>query len=176
MLVRAIEEHELPDLLALLGAKAEFDGAASSLVADIGSLHGALFSPNPMARASVAISEGAIVGMATYYCTFSSFIAKPCLWLDDLFVQESYRSRGVGAALIRHLCRVANELGCGRMDWVVAEDNFRGKAFYKRLGASIFDSVRLARLDESTIQAIAAQTSSTSPKANPIRETASFRR
>jgi GNAT superfamily N-acetyltransferase len=162
VLVRAIEEHELPELLALLRAKAEFDGAATSLVADVCSLHEALFSPNPMAKALVAISESAIVGMATYYGTFSSFIAKPCLWLDDLFVYESHRSEGAGFALIQHLCRVAHELGCGRIDWVVAENNVKGKSFYKRLGASIFESVRLARIDERTIQAIAAQTSNNS--------------
>ncbi len=93
--------------------------------------------------------------MATYYRTFSSFIAKPCLWLDDLFVYESYRSKGVGRALLRQLCHLASEQGCGRIDWVVAANNDSGKTFYKELGASIFESVHLARLDEQGILALA---------------------
>lgn len=157
MLVRDVEEHDLPELFVLLQAKAEFDGAASSLVADPAALREAFFSPRPMARALVAVSEGKLAGMVTYYATFSSFIAKPCLWLDDLFVCDSHRSKGVGHALMTRLCRVASAHGCGCIDWVVAAGNDGGKAFYHRLGASIFESVRLARLDENAIQAIAAE-------------------
>jgi GNAT superfamily N-acetyltransferase len=160
--VRAVQERELPELLALLKAKAAFDGAASSLVADLDTLRAALFSREPLAKALVAASGDAIVGMATYYSTFSSFIAKPCLWLDDLFVHESYRSKGVGRALMEHLCTIAYKTGCGRVDWVVAADNDNGKDFYARLGASIFDSVRLARLDEKAIAAIVLESSNDS--------------
>jgi GNAT superfamily N-acetyltransferase len=110
--------------------------------------------------------------MATYYETFSSFIAKPCLWLDDLFVYESHRSKGIGLALVQHLCRVAHELGCGRIDWVVAESNAKGKEFYSRLGASIFESVRLARFDERAIQAIVGETPNNSFKPKPFRDSA----
>lgn len=162
--VRAVQERELPELLALLKAKAEFDGAAGSLVADLETLRRALFSQSPMASALVAVSGGDIVGMATYYCTFSSFIAKPCLWLDDLFVHEPYRSQGVGRALMERLCTIAYETGCGRVDWVVATDNDNGKDFYARLGASIFDSVRLARLDENAIEAVVLNASRNSSK------------
>ncbi len=155
VLVRAILEHELAELLQLLKAKAAFDGVADSLVADLPSLQEALFSHHPRAHALVAIREGNIVGMATYYGTFSSFIARPCIWLDDLYVDEAYRSMGVGRALIKHLADVAVEQGCGRIDWVVATHNERGKKFYEKLGASIFDSVQLARLDEAAISALA---------------------
>lgn len=155
MIVRDIQEHELSELLALLKAKAEFDGVASSLVADISTLREALFAHKPMASALVAISEGTIVGMATYYGTFSSFIAKPCIWLDDLYVYDAYRSKGVGRSLVKHLSMLAHKQGCGRIDWIVATQNDKGKKFYSQLGASIFDSVQLARLDEAAILSLA---------------------
>ena len=155
VLDRDMQEHELPELLALLKAKAEFDSVANSLVADLPALREALFSRKPMANALVALSAGTIVGMATYYGTFSSFIAKPCFWLDDLYVYEAYRSKGIGRALVKHLSALVYEQGCGRIDWVVATHNDQGKKFYSRLGATVSDTVQLARLDEAAIHALA---------------------
>lgn len=154
MQIRFIQDNELPELLALLKAKAEFDGNVQSFVATIDSLCAALFSESPMAKAIVAVENGSIVGMATFYATFSSFIAKPCIWLDDLYVYETHRSKGVGRALVKYLSAFALEQGCGRIDWVVATNNNQGRKFYSRLGASIFDSVQLARLDEAAIHAL----------------------
>lgn len=153
--IRFIQDNELPELLALLRAKAEFDGNVRSFVATIDSLRAALFSERPMAKAIVAVENGSVVGMATFYATFSSFIAKPCIWLDDLYVYETHRSKGVGRALVKYLSVLAQEQGCGRIDWVVATLNNQGKKFYSSLGASIFDSVQLARLDEAAIHALA---------------------
>ena len=155
VLIRYVQESELPELLALLKAKAEFDGVASSMVATVETLRHALVSDNPAARALVAVEGDALLGTATYYATFSSFIAKPCLWLDDLYVYEQYRSRGVGRALVKHLCEIAHAQGCGRVDWVLATLNTNGRSFYTRLGASIYESVRLARLDEHAIRTLA---------------------
>jgi len=155
VLIRHVEEHELQQLFGLLKAKAEFDGASHLLVATEETLRDALFSSNPMARALVAVENGALVGTATYYATFSSFIAKPCLWLDDLYVYEAHRSRGVGRALVKRLCEIAHMHGCGRIDWVVATLNSNGRGFYASLGASIFETVRLARLEENEIRALA---------------------
>lgn len=157
VLIRNVREQELPQLLALLRAKAEFDGVAHSLVATVETLRAALFSGASMAKAIVAVVGGELVGMATYYATFSSFMAKPCLCLDDLYVYETHRSRGIGRALVKHLCEIAHAQGCGRIDWVVATLNANGRGFYTRLGASIFESVRLVRLDENAIRALTTQ-------------------
>lgn len=155
MQIRFVQENELPELLALLRAKAEFDGNSQSFVATTNTLRAALFSGSPMAKAIVAIENRTVIGMATFYATFSSFIAKPCIWLDDLYVCEEHRSKGVGRALVKHLSAIAHEQGCGRIDWVVATHNNQGKKFYSRLGATILDSVQLARLDESAMHALA---------------------
>jgi hypothetical protein len=84
MIIRSVREAELPALFALIQAKAAFDGCPESLVATVESLRTALFAPHPLAHALVAEVDGRLVGMATYYAIFSSFIAKPGLWLDDL--------------------------------------------------------------------------------------------
>ena len=101
MIIREVQEAELPALFALIQAKAEFDGFPESLKATVESLRGALFSPTPHAHALVAEVDGELVGMATYYAIFSSFIVRPGLWMDDLFVYEKARGQGIGEALIR---------------------------------------------------------------------------
>jgi GNAT superfamily N-acetyltransferase len=155
MEIRSVKEQELAELLDLLREKAEFDGCPESLKANVDSLHDALFSAQPMARALIAADGGKIMGMATYYAIFSSFIVKPGLWLDDLYVYEPYRGRGIGRALMTHLCEIANDKGCGRIDWLVSKFNERGRQFYESIGATISEKARLARLDEASITKLA---------------------
>jgi GNAT superfamily N-acetyltransferase len=155
MMIRGVQESELPQLLALIQASAEFDGCLESVVATAESLRTALFSTRPLAHALVAEVEGRIVGMATYYANFSSFTAKPGLWLDDLFVYENCRGLGVGGALMKRLCAVAEAGGCGRVDWLVSNANERGKTFYRRIGATISEKAQLLRLGETQLVALA---------------------
>ena len=150
-IIRSVKETEIPALFALIKAKAEFDGNLSSLVATQDSLRSALFGPNPRAYALVADADGTLVGMATYYAIFSSFIGKPGLWLDDLFVFDAHRGKGIGEALVNELCRVAKLGGCVRVDWLVNSANARGQKFYSRIGATIYENGRLVRLNEARI-------------------------
>jgi GNAT superfamily N-acetyltransferase len=153
--IRPVEPSDLPGLLALLRAKAAFDGSPDTLRATVESLRDALFRPAPLAHALVAEVEGRLVGMATYYAIFSSFIAKPGLWLDDLYVEEDARGQGIGQALMEQLCGVAMRGGCCRVDWHVSAFNPRGIAFYRRIGASVSEKSRLVRLDEAAIRQLA---------------------
>lgn len=155
MIIRSVLKSELTQLLALIRAKAVFDGCPETLRATKESLREAIFAPHPRACALVAEVDGQIVGMATYYSTFSSFIAKPGLWLDDLFVYDEFRGFGVGEALVKRLCVIAKAGGCGRVDWHVSAFNERGQKFYRRIGASISEKARLVRLDEAQIGALA---------------------
>jgi GNAT superfamily N-acetyltransferase len=157
MLIRPIAPPDLPAFLALLRAKAEFDGHPESLLATVDTLQAALFADQPRAHALVAELDGRLVGMVTYYAIFSSFIARPGLWMDDLFVDAGHRGRGIGEQLVHALCREAQANGCARLDWLVSAANQRGQKFYTRIGATIFDKGRLVRLDEARIQALAAQ-------------------
>lgn len=157
MNIRPAQEADLPTLLDLIRAKAEFDGCPESLKTTLESLREALFRPHPLAFALVAEVNGRIVGMATYYAIFSSFISKPGLWLDDLFVYDHSRGQRVGEALMRQLCLIAKAGGCGRLDWHVSNLNERGKKFYRRIGATISEKARLVRLTEVEINALAAK-------------------
>jgi GNAT superfamily N-acetyltransferase len=151
MTIRHVEESDLPELLALLQAKAEFDGSPESLRATIATLRDALFAPEPRAHALVAEVHGRLVGMATYYSIFSSFICKPGLWLDDLYVYQESRGQGIGRSLMKHLSEIAQQGGCGRIDWHVSRVNERGIKFYRSLGATLSEKAQLVRLHEAAI-------------------------
>ncbi len=156
MNIRHIEQSELSQLLSLLQAKAEFDGCPEALLATTETLRDALFSTKPLAHALVAEINGQLVGMATYYTIFSSFIAKPGLWLDDLYVYEKYRGQNIGFALMQQLCKIAEHGGCGRVDWHVSKFNEHGKNFYRKIGATISEVSQLVRLEKKAIQNLAS--------------------
>ena len=155
MKIRHVEQSEIPQLFALLQAKAQFDSCPESLLATSSTLHAAIFAERPLAHALVADVDGRLAGMATYYSIFSSFLAKPGLWLDDLYVYEEYRSQNIGRKLMERLCQIARDGGCGRVDWHVSSFNERGIKFYRSIGATISEQSRLVRLGERAIQELA---------------------
>lgn len=149
------DKNDISVILSLIKAKAEFDGCADMLRLKEGDIEDAFFSAIPKAFALLAVIADEIVGIATYYSIYSTFIAKPGIWLDDLFVYPKFRKMGVGQALLLELCFIARETGCGRIDWIVARDNEIGKDFYRSYSARIFEEVRHARLDEDAINKLA---------------------
>jgi GNAT superfamily N-acetyltransferase len=110
---------------------------------------------SPYFRALLAKAEGKPIGFASFHQTFSSFLAQPGIWLDDLFVRESYRGHGVGNALMRSLAVLADKNGCGRIDWIVATSNVRARDFYTRIGSRVNEDVRHCRLDAGAIARLA---------------------
>ena len=152
-LICPVQTPHIPDLLRLLRAKAAFDGAENTLQATEENLAQELFASHANVRAIVATVDHQVVGMATYFQTFSSFLMKPGLWLDDLYVDSEYRKHGVGKQLITWLCKEAASHGCARIDWIVEASNDNARGFYERMGATIFENLRLARIDHATIVA-----------------------
>lgn len=157
MFVRNIQRQDIPDALALIRAKAKFDGCLDLLRSEEKEIEHAFFSESPRAKAIVADVGNEVAGIATYYDIYSTFIAKPGIWLDDLYVYERFRKFGAGKALMQRLCQIALENGCGRIDWIVARDNDNGRGFYESIGANIFEEVRHSRLDENAIRELAAR-------------------
>jgi GNAT superfamily N-acetyltransferase len=157
--IRAVEEKDSAAILALIKGKAEFDGCLDSMHATANEIAEAFFGKQPKAFALAAETDKRLVGIATYYSIYSTFISKSGIWLDDLFVYPQYRKIGIGKALIKELCVIAQKNGCGRIDWVVARDNENGRAFYRSLGANVFEEVRHSRLDEAAIKKLARQNS-----------------
>jgi GNAT superfamily N-acetyltransferase len=153
--VRKIEASDVSDMLDLIQAKAKFDGCPESLKLTEDDIVKIFFSDTPKAKAIVAIIDDKIVGIATYYDIFSTFTAQPGMWLDDLYVYEDYRKYGIGKAILVELSVIAKKTVCTRIDWIVANDNTNGKGFYNAMGATIFEDIRHARLDESAIEKLA---------------------
>ena len=147
---------DIPAILDLIRAKARFDQAEHLLQLDQAVLAEALFSARPSVSALIARTSDGLVGIASYYRIYSTFLGKAGYWLDDLFVTDAQRGKGIGRALLKALCERAIEEGCARIDWIVARENHSAQEFYSALGAEIFESVRHARFTADKIAAIAA--------------------
>ncbi|MGV0102628.1 GNAT family N-acetyltransferase [Nostoc sp. DSM 114160] len=149
--IRYANKRDIPAIMELIYLKAEFDGCPESLEANPQKLEIDLFGDNPLAFVLLAEVDGYTIGLATYHFIYSTFLAKPGIWLDDLYVKAEYRSHRVGQALMLRLCQIAKEKGCGRIDWTVAVSNERGINFYERIGAKIMNKVKVCRLDSQIL-------------------------
>jgi GNAT superfamily N-acetyltransferase len=153
--VEAATRHDVPLLLSLIRALAEYERMSADVVATEERLHHTLFGARPCAEAVVARVEGEAVGFALWFHNYSTFLAQPGLYLEDLFVLPAWRGRGVGAALLRHLARVAMERGCGRMEWSVLDWNAPAIGFYKKIGARPMDEWTVYRLTGDDLRRLA---------------------
>jgi GNAT superfamily N-acetyltransferase len=117
-----------------------------------------LEAPNPVIRVLIAEWDGKPAGFALYFFNFSTFVGRPGLYLEDLFVRPALRSHGIGRALLRALARIAKERNCGRMEWAVLDWNEPALRFYKTLGARPLDEWIVHRLTPVEIDKLAAET------------------
>ena len=135
--------------------KAEFDGCPNSVLATTTTLQRGLFSDSPQAQVLLAELDGAVIGMASFHSHFSTFIAKPGIWLDDLFVRDEHRGKGVGEALMIRLAQICLDSGGGRIEWSTAARNLLGIKFYERIGSVVLQGSRLTRLNEDALRRLA---------------------
>jgi GNAT superfamily N-acetyltransferase len=149
--IRLATVHDIPLILDFIHQKAEFDGCPRSVEATPDRLQQTLFCESPLAYVLFAEIDGRPVGFASYFQTYSTFLARPGLWLDDLYVQPALRGYGVGTALISHLAAIAQAQECGRIEWTVDTDNANGIRFYQKQGAQIKEDLRLCRLNQAAI-------------------------
>ena len=119
-------------------------------------LRAQMFGPRPYAEAFVAEADGRIVGFALFFHSFSTFRCKPSLYLEDLYVQPAYRSRGIGKALFTSCAKLAAERDCGRMEWSVLDWNEPSIGFYRSLGARPMSDWTVYRLDDEALAAAAS--------------------
>lgn len=149
--IRAATFADLSTLMELIHLKAQFDGCPAAVTATRDRLQHGLFSDLPLCSVLLAEVDGQVVGFASYYAIYSTFLAKPGIWLEDLFVKAPYRHQRIGQTLMMHLCQIAQSNGCERVDWTVAVQNTSGQRFYQRIGATISDRVKLCRLNGEAI-------------------------
>jgi GNAT superfamily N-acetyltransferase len=122
-------------ILSLINELAEYEKLRHESVATEASIHKALFGPKPRAEAIIARFDGEPAGFALFFHNFSTFLGKPGLYLEDLFVRPEYRGRAIGKSLLRHLAALAVERDCGRFQWQVLDWNRPSRDFYESLGA-----------------------------------------
>ena len=133
--IRPAQPTDVPVVAELIWQLARFEKLEDEVVLTEDLLRVGLFGPRPYAEAALAEEDGEPIGFALFFHTFSTFLARPGLYLEDLFVLPEHRGRGVGRSLLSHLARLALERGCGRLEWAVLNWNMDAIRFYERLGA-----------------------------------------
>ena len=144
--IRAARADDVPEILRLIRELAEYEKLAHMAVGTPAMLHEALFGARAACEALIAERGGRAVGFALYFTTFSTFLCKPGLYLEDLFVEPAHRGAGIGKALLGELARLAAGRGCGRLEWRVLDWNEPSIRFYESLGASLMKEWILVRM------------------------------
>ena len=155
--IEPAREQDVPLILRLIGALAEYEKLTQEVVATEATLRGTLFGPKPAAEAAIAYIGTEPAGLAVWFYNYSTFLSRPGLYLEDLFVLPEWRKRGVGRALLAHLARIAVARGCGRMEWSVLDWNEPAIRFYRSLGAQPMDQWTVFRLTGAALKQLAAQ-------------------
>lgn len=160
-IVRALP-GDAADLHQMVRELAEFERLAELCVSTPGDLERALFGPRPVAEALIArvngISED-VAGFALFFHTYSTFLGRPSLWLEDVFVRAPYRGQGLGRRFLTELAAVACERGCGRFEWAVLDWNQPAISFYESLGAKVLPDWRIARVTGDSVVRLARDSS-----------------
>jgi GNAT superfamily N-acetyltransferase len=126
---------DVPLILSLINELAEYEKLKHESVATEALIHKALFGSEPRAEAVIARFDGEPAGFALFFHNFSTFLGKPGLYLEDLFVRPAFRGRAIGRTLLSYLAALALERGCGRFQWQVLDWNRPSRDFYESLGA-----------------------------------------
>ncbi len=144
--VRAAQSTDAPQILAFIRGLGEYEHLSSEVVASEEALRATLFGERPYAEVLIAEWKGAPAGFALFFHSYSTFLAQPGIYLEDLFVEPAFRKRGVATALLRHLAGLAVARDCGRLEWSALAWNRLAIDFYLKLGAVEMDAWRIYRL------------------------------
>jgi GNAT superfamily N-acetyltransferase len=150
--LRRAEPRDLPSLVGLIRELADFENLTHLVQVTPQGLHPHLFGERPAAEAVVAERDAQVIGFALFFSNFSTFLGKPGLYLEDLYVQPAHRGRGVGRALLTHLASLANQRGCGRFEWSVLDWNADAIGFYERMGATLLPEWRICRVSGEALR------------------------
>jgi GNAT superfamily N-acetyltransferase len=153
--LRPATPADVPTILECIRRLAEYERLLHECVATEAQLRETLFGPTPAAEVVLAFADDAPAGFALWFQSYSTFLAKPGLYLEDLFVYPQHRGRGLGRLLLRHLARVAVERGYGRVEWSVLDWNVDAIDFYRSIGAELLDDWRRCRLTGDAIPTLA---------------------
>jgi GNAT superfamily N-acetyltransferase len=153
--IREATESDVPLILQFIRDLAEYEKLAHVVVANEAQLHSTLFGSSRFAEVLIAEEDGTPAGFALFFHNYSTFLAQPGIYLEDLFVKSEYRGRGYGKALLARLAQIARDRNCGRVEWAVLDWNEPSIAFYKSLGARVMDEWHTFRLTGEALEKLA---------------------
>ncbi len=142
---------DVPTLCELIRALAEYEQLSHEVIGNPEDLAQHLFGDRPYAEAILAKQEEKSVGFALFFHNYSTFLMRPGLYLEDLFVLPEYRGQGIGKQLLSYVAKLAVERGCGRLEWSVLDWNTPAISFYQRMGAQLKPEWRICRVTGSAI-------------------------
>jgi GNAT superfamily N-acetyltransferase len=155
--IRAARVEDVPTILQLIRDLATYERAPNDVTATEEQLVKVLFGTRPSAEVLLAFEQEIAVGFAVFFHNFSTWLGRPGLYLEDLFVKPEVRGKGYGRALLVHLAKIARERGCGRMEWAVLDWNDPAIQFYRKLGAKPMDEWTVFRMTSDGIAKLAEQ-------------------
>ena len=150
--IRSAELRDVNAIVQLIRDLAEFENLTHLLQVTPEKLRPHLFGERPVAEALVADRAGAVLGFALFFTNFSTFLAQPGLYLEDLYVQPDQRGRGIGEALLSRVGRIAVEREYGRFEWSVLDWNANAIRFYEKMGATVMPDWRICRVTGDALQ------------------------
>ena len=157
IVIRPAVREDVGQILAFIRELAEYEKLTHEAVADEAGLAAQLFGATPRAEVLIAEVDGQAAGFALFFHNFSTFVGKPGLYLEDLFVRPAFRGFGLGKRLMVRLAKLAVERDCGRFEWSVLDWNQPAIDFYRSLGATGMDEWTVQRVAGDALQALAAR-------------------
>ena len=153
--LRPVRPDDLPELLTMIRELAEFERLTHLVTATEADYQESLFGESPAAEALLAEEDGRLVGYAVYFSTFSTFVGRAGIWLEDLYVRPAHRGKGYGKALLKAVGAIANARGAGRYEWTVLDWNQRAIDLYERAGGEILPEWRIVRMNGDRLHTFA---------------------
>jgi GNAT superfamily N-acetyltransferase len=156
LVLRAATRDDLPRILELIEGLADYERMRDVCKATLPLLERALFGERPYAEVIMADVDGASAGFSLFYHNFSTFLTRPGIYLEDLYVRPEFRGRGIGKALLERLAAIAIERECGRLEWSVLDWNEDAIGFYRKLGAVPQDEWTVYRVAGDALTTLAS--------------------
>jgi GNAT superfamily N-acetyltransferase len=157
--LRSATPADVSVLFELIQALAEYEKLSHAVTGNAEALKEHLFGSKPYIEAILAEYAGQAVGFALFFHNYSTFLTKPGIYLEDLFVLPEFRRKGIGKAILTYLAQLAVSRGCGRLEWSVLDWNESAIAFYENMGASVLPDWRICRVTGDSLTQLAAKAS-----------------
>jgi GNAT superfamily N-acetyltransferase len=152
--IRQAQEADANAIFALIQELAHYEKLTHQVTGTPETLAEHLFGTSAYAEAIVAEAQGRLIGFALFFKNYSTFLTKPGLYLEDLYVQDAYRGQGIGKALLKAVAQIAQARGYGRLEWSVLDWNETAITFYQKMGAEVLPDWRICRVTEESLQSM----------------------